>query len=306
MFRGSLQDIRLFIAAYEERSFTAAARRQNSSQSGVSHHIRHIEELLKVPLFTRQRSGVAGTPAADVFYRECVKAVRAIDQVAASLSTFAQGYQGQFRVAIQAALANRLVAPTLLKFNNLHPNVRVAIVESVEDRMGHLIKSGEADLAIASAYDSDPAIMSRQIIAAPECLVRRKAQGVPTASAGNRVNLALPLLKEHRKAAIMDSLKSLGVEVGTIIEVKSALAILDLLRRSEWATIAPSLVFDPSGSDQYTLQPLIAPELNFKVILMQPAATTLPPFAEEFVRMLTEEAEANLRGWQPIFKASKR
>ena len=42
---GSLRDIRLFIAAYEERSFTAAAIRENATQSGVSQHIRKLEEL---------------------------------------------------------------------------------------------------------------------------------------------------------------------------------------------------------------------------------------------------------------------
>jgi DNA-binding transcriptional LysR family regulator len=40
---GSLRDIRLFIAAYEERSFTAAATRENATQSGVSQHIRKLE-----------------------------------------------------------------------------------------------------------------------------------------------------------------------------------------------------------------------------------------------------------------------
>ena len=34
--RCSLRDISIFVAAYEERSFTAAAERENATQSGVS------------------------------------------------------------------------------------------------------------------------------------------------------------------------------------------------------------------------------------------------------------------------------
>ena len=49
----SLRDIRLFIAVYEERSFTAAAKRENATQSGVSQHIRKIEDRFGVTLFTR-------------------------------------------------------------------------------------------------------------------------------------------------------------------------------------------------------------------------------------------------------------
>ena len=37
---GSFRDIRMFVAAYEERSFTAAAKRENATQSGVSQHMR--------------------------------------------------------------------------------------------------------------------------------------------------------------------------------------------------------------------------------------------------------------------------
>jgi hypothetical protein len=40
----SLRDIRIFVAAYEERSFTVAAVREHATQSGVSQHIRKLEE----------------------------------------------------------------------------------------------------------------------------------------------------------------------------------------------------------------------------------------------------------------------
>jgi LysR family transcriptional regulator, nitrogen assimilation regulatory protein len=38
----SLRQIRLFVAAYEEGSFTAAAHRENATQSGVSQHIHQL------------------------------------------------------------------------------------------------------------------------------------------------------------------------------------------------------------------------------------------------------------------------
>src|SRR5205823_3109046 len=40
----SLRDTRLFVAVYEERSFTAAAARENATQSGVSQRIRLVED----------------------------------------------------------------------------------------------------------------------------------------------------------------------------------------------------------------------------------------------------------------------
>ncbi|HIC67388.1 MAG TPA: LysR family transcriptional regulator, partial [Paracoccus sp.] len=46
--RCSLRDISIFVAAYEERSFTAAAERENATQSGVSQHMRNLEYMLGV------------------------------------------------------------------------------------------------------------------------------------------------------------------------------------------------------------------------------------------------------------------
>ena len=42
----SLRDFHLFVAVYEERSFTAAAAREHATQSGVSQHVRKLEDSL--------------------------------------------------------------------------------------------------------------------------------------------------------------------------------------------------------------------------------------------------------------------
>ena len=70
---GSLRDIRLFVAAYEERSFTAAARREHATQSGVSQHMRKLEDTLRAKLFARDRGRVVPTPAGDSYYRHCIE-----------------------------------------------------------------------------------------------------------------------------------------------------------------------------------------------------------------------------------------
>ena len=60
----SLRSIQVFVAAYEERSFTAAAKREHATQSGVSQHVRKLEERLGAKLFSRDRGCVVPTPQA--------------------------------------------------------------------------------------------------------------------------------------------------------------------------------------------------------------------------------------------------
>ncbi len=61
----SLRSIQVFVATYEERSFTAAARREHATQSGVSQHVRKLEDRLGAKLFSRDRGRVVPTPAGD-------------------------------------------------------------------------------------------------------------------------------------------------------------------------------------------------------------------------------------------------
>ena len=81
----SLRDIRLFVAVYEERSFTAAATRENATQSGVSQHIRKIENRFGVKLFGRGSGAVIPTPAGDSYYRHCIDVLRSRELGVAAL-----------------------------------------------------------------------------------------------------------------------------------------------------------------------------------------------------------------------------
>ena len=89
------QSIRLFVAAYEERSFTAAAERENATQSGVSQHIRNLERSLGVALFLRDRGRPVPTPAGDSYYRRCIDVLRAHEAATNAVRTFARGLVGQ-------------------------------------------------------------------------------------------------------------------------------------------------------------------------------------------------------------------
>ena len=65
-----LRQVRLFLAAAEEGSITAAARRMNLTQPALSRQIKALEEELGVELFTRGAHSVALTPAGRVLAEE--------------------------------------------------------------------------------------------------------------------------------------------------------------------------------------------------------------------------------------------
>ncbi|RQO83241.1 LysR family transcriptional regulator [Acidovorax sp. FJL06] len=67
-----LRALGYFVAAYEERSVTAASRRCFVAQPSISMAIKGLEDALDTPLFERSRQGLAPTPAAHRLYpRAC-------------------------------------------------------------------------------------------------------------------------------------------------------------------------------------------------------------------------------------------
>ena len=94
----SLRDIRIFVTAYEE-PFTAAAVREHATQSGVSQHIRKLEEGFRVKLFNREKGQVAPTPAADAYYSCCIQILRNIESSNDAMRAFT-GISGEVFVGL--------------------------------------------------------------------------------------------------------------------------------------------------------------------------------------------------------------
>lgn len=60
--------LRTFRRAYELKNFTETAKKLGMTQSGVSQHMAHIEEIIQTPLFERVGRGIIPTFTADKLY----------------------------------------------------------------------------------------------------------------------------------------------------------------------------------------------------------------------------------------------
>lgn len=310
IFRGSLQDIRLFVAAYQEQSFTAAAVREFSTQSGVSHHVRRLETLLKVRLFNREQARVTPTPAADLLYEHCVKLLRDLDSAADEVERYSPGYQGLLRLGVMPALSHHIIAPVLLQFADQHPNVRVEVMESFSASLGSMVASGQLDMAIGAYSVDTPGIKATPLFRSPECLIagHHDSVGRPglaeLAKTGPH-NIVWATRQTTRRRVLESALDSNGIAIGSTLLVDSSLATLDLVRRSNWKTIAPALVMDPTlDAEVFHVVPLLDPAVTLEVSLIERSASTLLPEGKVLVAMISKEAETNYSRHQSAWETS--
>ena len=119
-----LRALGYFVAAYEERSVTTAARRCFVAQPSISMAIKGLEDALDTVLFERSRQGLAPTPAAHRLYP---RACSLLAQSSAMVRDFRDAPRESLGVFLQDDLMVGPAAPMFAQIAELLPNTLVRL-----------------------------------------------------------------------------------------------------------------------------------------------------------------------------------
>jgi len=303
---GSLRDIRLFIAAFEERSFTAAAARENATQSGVSQHIRKLEETFGVKLFSREKGRVVPTPAADSYYRRCLDVLRAHEEADRSIQAYATGLEGDIVIGLMPTMTRCALAPVLARFIATHPNIVVRVVEGYSAVLTQQVQAGELDFAIVPAFSGGLGLKSRLFLRTPELLVSTARSGLThlnpvRLAALGPLKMVVPGKANTRRRLLETYFASNGVEVERLIELDAMLGTLDFVARTGWVTVLPGIMMaDESGPRLFTVNPIIDPTFSLDLVLIEPSRRPMSAGAKAFLDMLESETRQLNRRWEGL------
>jgi DNA-binding transcriptional LysR family regulator len=137
-----LRQLRAFLALVEEGTFTDAAIRVGTSQSGLSRSIARLEATVGVRLVDRTTRSVALTEAGTSFYRRVSGILRQLDDAVAGV----RGETRALRLGYAWAAFGRHTSPILRDWRARYPNVPLE-VHRVEERLAGLMR-GLADIAV--------------------------------------------------------------------------------------------------------------------------------------------------------------
>ena len=202
----SLNALKAFEAAARLESFTDAAAELFVTHAAVSRHVRDLEEWLGTELFRRTGRGVELTEAGR---RYALRLTPLFDELAdATREAAAVGDVRQLKVTVEPSIASRWLVPRLGRFNELHPDIELAIDPT--SRLADF-RSGEADVGIRYGAgmwgDVEAAKLTDAMIfpvCAPKLLTGRDALKPPDLADFN-------LLHESRKQWWADWLAAAGV-----------------------------------------------------------------------------------------------
>ncbi|WP_114417397.1 LysR family transcriptional regulator [Marinospirillum perlucidum] len=134
--REELNDLALFMAVAEEKSFTRAAARLDLSQSAVSHAVRRLEAHVGIRLLNRTSRRVSTTDAGEKLLAALRPGLGMITSRIEELRLLGDAPQGLVRISTSKAALNSFLWPKLSKIISDYPEVQIEL--NLESRLTDL------------------------------------------------------------------------------------------------------------------------------------------------------------------------
>ena len=157
----NLNQLRIFQAVTETRSFTRAAEVVHLTQPGISKHIKQMEEYYGLPLFDRLGKKVALTQAGEILFeatREIMASITAAEQRIEDLKGL---HGGRLVLGASFAIGIYFLPGILAAFRKQYPAVDVTLDISLGERIVAKILANKLDLGLVSHEVHDPRLTVR-------------------------------------------------------------------------------------------------------------------------------------------------
>ena len=156
-----LQSMRVFQQVVDEGGFAAAARKMELAPAVVTRLISDLEQHLGGRLLQRTTRRVSLTQAGERYLERVRTILAEIDDADAMVQDETKEMSGRIRVLAPPVAATHTLAPAIVSFQRLHPNVDIDVhVEDAPDPAVH-----EFDLAVLNSTALvDPNTIARPII----------------------------------------------------------------------------------------------------------------------------------------------
>ena len=155
-----LQAIQLFIRVVDLGSFSKAAADVGIGQPSATKLLAGLEKRLGSRLLHRSTHGVTPTEIGLLYYEKCRLIAHHIEEAETVAALLQSKVQGGLRISTSVAFGRRVLAPLVMRFMALHPQLQVEL--NFEDRYVDLVEHG-LDVAIRMGRLADSTLGARYL-----------------------------------------------------------------------------------------------------------------------------------------------
>ena len=149
-------------AARRDYNLTEVANMLYTSQSGVSRHIRELEEELGIEIFIRRGKRLLGmTEPGKALLAIAERILNEAGNVRRLADLFTNDASGVLTIATTHTQARYSLPPVIKAFRELFPDVRLELIQGTPQEIDVLLQNGGADIGIASErLSTDPLLVA--------------------------------------------------------------------------------------------------------------------------------------------------
>lgn len=151
-----LTNLRALVAAIDEGSLRAAARRLGVSQPALTKMIRELERELATTLLVRSTTGVLATAQGMVLYERAVAADRELAHAVEQIQQLGGRMSGSLSIGAVPLAVMLLVPESLRTFGQEFPDIQLRISEELYIAQLTRLRKGEVDIALGPLPEQLP------------------------------------------------------------------------------------------------------------------------------------------------------
>lgn len=154
----NLNTFRVFLTVFEKKSMTVAANELHLTQSGVSQHVKTLEEELGFPLFERVNKKLFPTAKAIELYQRGKRGILEIENAVTDARMKEEVPRGRVRIGLPIEYGINVVIPELSKLGRKFPEVNFDITLGFATEMSDKLVRGELDFALIDRMRVDSSL----------------------------------------------------------------------------------------------------------------------------------------------------
>lgn len=136
------------IAIVDEQSLSRAADRYFLAQSALSRHLRTVEEMVGMPLFTREHNRLRPTSAGTIFVNNARNMLRIENEMFAAAKTYRAGRGGHLYICCDPIATEILRGKVTEDFRRMHPDIILVVEEANQNQTTEALLNSSADIGI--------------------------------------------------------------------------------------------------------------------------------------------------------------
>ena len=237
----------VFVALMEERSVTRAADRLGMTQPALSNALGRLRDMLRDPLFIRERYGIRPTPRAEEIAPAIEAALARLDDVVVHQQDFDPGHaERQFLIAPNSYAELILMPALVARLRAQAPGIRLRMTPFGNDLAETGVISGTTAMVLGRIVDPpDNLVVQHLMDDGLACVVRRDHPDVGDAISRERyeslkhVNVLPP---GRIRAGVFQALGKQNLKRDVAVSVTHFLAVPEMIAVTDYCATLPILI----------------------------------------------------------------